>query len=79
MRDTDSPQSEQNFIMVTILEMVPEGGIEPPLPFGNRILNPARLPVPPPRHAGKYMRGKAVPPERKMFFPKCDAFDAKGI
>ena len=45
--------------------MVPEGGIEPPLPFGNRILNPARLPVPPPRHAStdpegaQYMRGSS--------------------
>ena len=47
--------------------MVPGGGIEPPLPFGNRILNPARLPVPPPRQGvgddlgvvegAKYMRG----------------------
>jgi len=25
---------------------VPEGGIEPPLPCGNRILSPARLPIP---------------------------------
>jgi hypothetical protein len=47
------------------MELVPEEGIEPSLPFGNRILNPARLPVPPPRHAGKYMRGKALPPEQK--------------
>src|SRR5262245_18077667 len=26
---------------------MPKGGVEPPLPCGNRILNPARLPVPP--------------------------------
>ena len=31
--------------------MVPGGGIEPPLCFQNRILNPARLPVPPSRLA----------------------------
>ena len=27
--------------------MVQEKGLEPPLPFGNWILNPARLPIPP--------------------------------
>ncbi len=31
-------------------KMVPGGGIEPPLCYQNWILNPARLPVPPPRH-----------------------------
>lgn len=30
--------------------MVPKVGVEPTLPHGNRILNPARLPVPPLRH-----------------------------
>ena len=35
---------------------MPKGGIEPPLPGGNRILSPARLPVPPLRPA------KIVPP-----------------
>ena len=33
--------------------LVPGGGIEPPLPFENRILNPARLPVPPPRRGAR--------------------------
>ncbi len=37
--------------------MVPGGGIEPPLPFGNRILNPARLPVPPPRRRFRSIGG----------------------
>ena len=32
------------------LFFVPRGGIEPPLPCENWILNPARLPVPPPGH-----------------------------
>ena len=32
----------------TTLKM-PRGGIEPPLPHGNWILSPARLPIPPPR------------------------------
>ncbi len=31
-------------------ENMPEEGIEPSLPEGNRILNPARLPIPPLRH-----------------------------
>ena len=32
------------------LFVVPGGGIEPPLPFKNWILSPARLPIPPSRH-----------------------------
>ena len=56
--------------------MVPEGGIEPPLPFGNRILNPARLPVPPPRPGGaQYMRGDRIPPEAKKA-SNCDPLDS---
>ncbi len=31
--------------------MVPEGGLEPPLPCGKWILNPSRLPIPPLRHS----------------------------
>src|SRR4051812_37776707 len=31
---------------------MPEGGIEPPLPCGNRILSPARLPIPSLRQRG---------------------------
>ena len=31
--------------------MVQEKGLEPPLPFGNWILNPARLPIPPLLHS----------------------------
>src|SRR5580704_4482553 len=30
-----------------VLEVVGEGGLEPPHPFGHRNLNPARLPIPP--------------------------------
>ena len=32
--------------------MVPEEGVEPSPPFGDWILNPARLPVPPLRQKG---------------------------
>src|SRR5688572_17416863 len=42
--------------------MVPEGGIEPPRPYGHRILSPARLPVSPLRR-GKPRHGAAVPVE----------------
>ena len=73
--------------------LVPEGGIEPPLPFGNRILNPARLPVPPPRlastggaqtrlpQAGRrtvYARFGEVARVQKKF-AVCDPFWAIGI
>ena len=34
-------------ILYILFEMVPGEGIEPSLPCGNRILNPARLPIPP--------------------------------
>src|SRR5262245_18104737 len=30
--------------------LVREGGVEPPRPFGQWNLNPARLPIPPPAH-----------------------------
>ena len=36
---------------VTYKFLVPGGGIEPPLPFKNWILSPARLPIPPSRLA----------------------------
>src|SRR5512147_1970579 len=35
----------------TAFRLVPAGGLEPPLPFGKRILSPLRLPVPPSGHA----------------------------
>ena len=35
--------------------MVPGEGVEPSLPCGNRILNPARLPIPPSGHLGTLM------------------------
>ena len=68
--------------------MVPGERIELSLCFQNRILNPARLPVPPPRHAlvdgacnqvprleaAQYMRGNAPPPEVQKIFAKCDPF-----
>jgi hypothetical protein len=28
--------------------LVPGGGLEPPRPYGQRILSPLRLPIPPP-------------------------------
>ena len=64
--------------------MVPGARIELALCYQNRILNPARLPVPPPRHAhtasetacwqahrpkgGKYMREKPDPPHYTEFY-----------
>ena len=33
--------------------MVPERGLEPPLPCGNQVLNLARLPIPPFGHSKK--------------------------
>ena len=63
--------------------MVPGARIELALPFRNRILNPARLPVPPPRldhlsakaacsqalgpKGGKYMRENPDPPHYTEF------------
>jgi hypothetical protein len=38
--------------------LVPEGGIEPPLCCQNWILNPARLPIPPLRHFSELGRQK---------------------
>ena len=41
-------------------QLVPEKGLEPLLPGGNRILSPARLPIPPLRHileGGDYNMG----------------------
>lgn len=34
------------------MQLVPEEGIEPTSPYGQRILSPSRLPVPPLRHRG---------------------------
>ena len=36
-----------------VMLLVPEVGLEPTLPGGNRILSPARLPIPPLRQAGE--------------------------
>jgi hypothetical protein len=36
-------------------DLVPQEGIEPPLPYENQILNLARLPVPPLGHTGAKM------------------------
>ena len=41
--------------------VVPGAGIEPALPLRNRILSPARLPVPPPRHGVVGMFEQAEP------------------
>ena len=43
-------------------KVVPGGGIEPPLPFGNWILNPARLPVPPSRQSSTDWAQTRLPP-----------------
>ena len=40
---------------VTMSGGLPKEGIEPSLPCGNGILNPARLPIPPLRLAGQYL------------------------
>ena len=42
-------------ILFILFEMVPGEGIEPSLPCGNRILNPARLPIPPSGQSGSRM------------------------
>jgi hypothetical protein len=39
-------------ILYILFEMVPGEGIEPSLPCGNWILNPARLPIPPSGQSG---------------------------
>ncbi len=41
--------------------MVREGGIEPPRPFGHKILNLARLPIPPPAHEPGSLPKRAKP------------------
>ena len=42
-------------ILCILFEMVPGEGIEPSLPCGNWILNPARLPIPPSGQSGSRM------------------------
>jgi hypothetical protein len=39
-----------NLVAIRVLSFVPGTGIEPVRPCGHRILSPACLPVPPPRH-----------------------------
>ena len=41
-----SPSFRRGFFYC--LQLVPEAGVEPALPFGNMTLNHARLPIPPP-------------------------------
>ncbi len=36
--------------LMRYLDLVGEGGLEPPRPYGHRNLNPARLPIPPLAH-----------------------------
>ena len=38
-------------------DLVGEGGLEPPHPFGHRNLNPARLPIPPLARRGRHLTG----------------------
>ncbi len=40
--------------------MVPEVGIEPTRPLGQRILSPPRLPVPPLRHRGGHAEANII-------------------
>ena len=41
-------------VVLSALVMVPRAGLEPARPFGQRILSPQRLPIPPPgRDVGK--------------------------
>jgi hypothetical protein len=42
---------------------IPEGGLEPPSPFGQWILNPPRLPIPPLRHIHQPWIFGPKPPE----------------
>ena len=46
---TKPPQIRRGF------SVVPRVGLEPTLPEGNWILNPARLPISPPRHFAPYL------------------------
>ena len=47
-------------------EMVREGGLEPPGPYGHKVLSLARLPVPPLPHA----KGAYIVPAAKRAFNK---------
>ena len=53
-------------------QSVPKVGIEPTLPEGNRILSPARLPVPPLRRDARMVRGSAAAGPR---FPSSIRYD----
>lgn len=44
---------------------MPEGGLEPPRPFGQRILNPPRLPIPPLRRGTHHTPMRAGRSPRK--------------
>ena len=55
------------------LHVVRKGGFEPPQPFGYRILNPARLPVPPLSHGPPCLHetlGKARPANSEATTPR---------
>ena len=52
--------------------MVPRAGIEPARPQGHWILNPARLPVPPPRHELLITTGKSGAKDCHLR-PRCQA------
>lgn len=40
--------------------MVPGEGLEPSRHCWHRILSPARLPIPPPRHGAEYIKEKSL-------------------
>jgi hypothetical protein len=50
--------------------MVPRGGLEPPRCHQRRILNPVRLPIPPPRH---FIVTDKIVCQYTMFYPKGNA------
>ena len=45
-------------VVLSALVMVPRAGLEPARPFGQRILSPQRLPIPPPGHCEKKMEAR---------------------
>ena len=50
--------------------MVPPVGLEPTRPRGHRILNPARLPIPPQGHSAEYsFKPLILPVEISPFIP----------
>lgn len=49
---------------------MPGGGLEPPRPYGQRILSPLRLPIPPPGLQVQERAGRKYDPLRKLKIEK---------